>query len=364
MRLEDLLKMAITSGASDLHLKAGNYPTLRINGELQRQEQLPLLTSQNTAGIMDELTNEQMRAQFREKRELDFAHDSVKLGRFRVNACFQRGGISLAFRPIRTSSPSLEELGLPVKVCQEMVTRRSGLVLVTGPAGCGKSTTLSAMLHYLNATQPRRVVTIEDPVELIHEDNLCFFTQREVGVDTLTFAEGLRHSLRQDPDVIMVGEMRDLETMSTALTAAETGHLVLATLHTPGAAKAVDRFIDVFPAHQQTQVRVQLANTLEGVFYQALVRRADGRGRIPAAEVMTATPAIRNLIREGKTHQLPSAIQTGHLYGMQTLDQALATLARQGTITLQEALARAVNPEELKSALNGMAQGSHGPAGV
>jgi twitching motility protein PilT len=356
MHIEDLLSLAITAHASDLHLKSGSQPTLRLNGALERQDQLPPVTATAMESMLEELISEPMRAQLREKRELDFGHDSPRFGRFRVNACFQQGGISLAFRPIRTVVPSLEELGLPAKVCQELAVRRSGLVLVTGPAGCGKSTTLSAMLSYLNTKQPRRVVTIEDPVEVVHADKLCFFTQREVGVDTLSFAEGLRHSLRQDPDVVMVGEMRDLETMGTALTAAETGHLVLTTLHTPGAAKAVDRFIDVFPAHQQTQVRVQLANALEGVLYQTLVRRADGRGRLPAVEVMMVTPAIRNLIREGKTHQLQSAIQTGLQYGMQTLDQALAGLARQGSITIQEALARAASPDDLKAALNGLAQ--------
>jgi twitching motility protein PilT len=358
MHIEDILRLVTSTGASDLHLKADHQPTLRIDGELQRQEKLPVISAAAVASILDELTTEAQRAHFREKRELDFAHESPKMGRFRVNACFQRGGISLALRPIRASIPSMEALGLPVTICQELVTRRSGLVLVTGPAGCGKSTTLTAMLNYLNNVQHRRVITIEDPIEFAHKDQLCFFTQREVGTDTLSFAEGLRHSLRQDPDVIMVGEMRDLETMTAALTAAETGHLVLTTLHTPGAAKAVDRFIDVFPASQQAQVRVQLAGALEGVLYQALVRLSDGHERVPALEVMVATSAIRNLIREGKTHQLGSAIQTGHQYGMQTLDQALAALTRQGAISTKEALAHAVSPDELESALNGVMRAS------
>ena len=250
------------------------------------------------------------------------------IGRFRINICRQEGTIGLSCRPVRTEIPTIEELGLP-PVCQELALKGSGLVIVTGPTGCGKSTTLAAMMNYLNHVTKRKIITIEDPVEYLHHDIKCFFSQREIGRDTRSFASALKHALRQDPDVILVGEMRDLETMAAVLTAAETGHLVLTTLHTPGAPQAIDRFIDVFPPYQQQQVRIQLASTLEGIIYQLLVPRADGSGRVPAVEVMIATPAIRNLIREGKTYQMMNAIQTGAHDGMQTLNQSLAELCQQ-----------------------------------
>ena len=229
----------------------------------------------------------------------------------------------------------------------------SGLIIVTGPTGCGKSTTLSAMMNFLNETQKCKVVTIEDPVEFVHQDNKCIFSQRELGYDTRSFASALKHSLRQDPDVILVGEMRDLETMSSALTAAETGHLVLTTLHTPGTPQAIDRFIDVFPPHQQQQVRIQLSIALEGVLYQVLLPKSDGSGRVAAVEVMLASTAVRNLIREGKTHQLMNAIQTGAQYGMQSLNHALSALYWSRIITREEALTRSTDVEELKEMLNG-----------
>jgi twitching motility protein PilT len=274
------------------------------------------------------------------------------IGRFRINVCQQGGTIGLACRPVRTQSPTIEELGLPA-ICIDLALKGSGLVIVTGPTGCGKSTTLAAMMNYLNHTVKRKIITIEDPVEFIHCDKKCVFSQRELGRDTMSFASALKHAMRQDPDVILVGEMRDLETMAAVLTAAETGHLIMTTLHTPGTPEAIDRFIDVFPPYQQQQVRIQLSTTLEGVIYQLLIPRSDGSGRVAALEVMLATPAIRNLIREGKTYQMMNAIQTGAQYGMQTLNQSLSALYRSRMILHEEALIRSTDPEELREMLGG-----------
>jgi len=351
MRIDDLLRMALAENASDLHLKVGSPPIFRVNGELVPQKGTQEITSQDLNQILDEMTTEEQRSSFTNEMELDFAYEIHGVGRFRVNAYLQRGTISLACRPVRTKIPTIEELELP-EVCKSLVLKPGGFVLVTGPTGCGKSTTLAAMLSYLNHQQGRRVITIEDPIEFIHKDDMCIFSQREIGADTKSFASALKHALRQDPDVILVGEMRDLETMTTALTAAETGHLVLTTLHTSSAPQAVDRFIDVFPPHQQQQVRIQLSTTLEGVLYQSLVPRSDGAGRVAAVELMLATPAVRNLIREGKTYQLMNIIQTSAEHGMQTMNQALLTLFRKGLISRDAALARSGDAEELKGMLN------------
>jgi twitching motility protein PilT len=351
MPINDLLGMTVNKGASDLHLKVGSVPVLRINGELVPQDRLPEMTPEDMRQVFEELTTEEQRSSFADELELDFAYEVNNIGRFRINACLERGGISLACRPVRTQIPTIEELGLP-EVCKSLALKPAGLIIVTGPTGCGKSTTLAAMMNYLNQKEKRKVTTIEDPIEFVHQDNKCIFYQRELGADTRSFANALKHTLRQDPDIILVGEMRDLETMSTVLTAAETGHLVLTTLHTPSAPQAIDRFIDVFPPHHQHQVRIQLSTTLEGVLYQTLVPRSNGSGRIAAVEVMLATPAVRNLIREGKTYQLMNAIQTGSQYGMQTLDQALLTLYRNELISREEALARCADEEELKQRLN------------
>jgi len=351
MPINDLLRMTVNKGASDLHLKVGGVPILRINGELVPQDKMPQMTPEDMKQVLEELTTEEQRGSFADELELDFAYQSNGIGRFRVNASLERGGISLACRPVRTQIPTIEELGLP-EVCKSLASKSSGLIIITGPTGCGKSTTLAAMLNYLNQKEKRKVTTVEDPIEFVYQDNKCIFTQRELGADTRSFANALKHTLRQDPDVILVGEMRDLETMSTALTAAETGHLVLTTLHTPSAPQAIDRFIDIFPPHHQHQVRIQLSTTLEGVLYQTLVPRSDGAGRVAAVEIMLATPAARNLIREGKTYQLMNVIQTGSQYGMQTLDQALLTLYRNGIISREETLARCTDEEELKPQLN------------
>ena len=350
MHIDELLSMTVDKDASDLHLKAGGAPVLRINGELVPQETMPAMTSEDMKQVFEEVTTDEQRSSFAAEMELDFAYQVNSIGRFRVNAYLQGGVVSLACRPVRTQVPTIEQLGLP-EVCRNLVVKRSGLIVVTGPTGCGKSTSLASMMDYLNHREKRKVITIEDPVEFVHQDNMCVFSQRELGSDTKSFANALKYSLRQDPDVILVGEMRDLETMAAALTAAETGHLVLTTLHTPSAPQAIDRFIDVFPPYQQQQVRTQLSTTLEAVLYQSLVPKIDASGRVPAVEVMMATEAVRNLIREGKTYQLMNAMQTGAQYGMQTLDQALVALYRDGIISREEAVARGVNAEELNGVL-------------
>jgi len=351
MHIDDLLQMTMTRGASDLHLKTGGVPVLRINGELIPQDDMPAITAEEIRQVFEEMTTDEQRDSFAAELELDFAYQANDVGRFRVNTYLQGGTISLACRPVRTQVPTIEELGLP-EVCKDLILKRSGLIVVTGPTGCGKSTTLAAMMNYLNQKERRKVVTIEDPIEFVHQDNKCIFSQRELGRDTRSFANALKHALREDPDVILVGEMRDLETMATTLTAAETGHLVLTTLHSPGAPQAIDRFIDVFPPHQQQQVRTQLSTTIEGILYQTLVPKSDGSGRVAAVEVMLATTAIRNLIREGKTYQMMNSIQTGSEYGMQTLNQALLLLCRSGTIGQEEALTRSAQAEELKKLLD------------
>jgi len=336
--------------ASDLHLKVSSPPVLRIHGMLVPQVDLQEVTVQGLEDIFEEITTEGQRELFAQKLELDLSYDASNVARCRVNASLQRGTKSLAFRRIGLTVPSIRELGLP-EICKSLTLKPRGLVLVTGPAGSGKTTTLAAMVEHLNERERRRIVTIEDPIEYLHRDKKSFITQRELGADTRYFAEALKHCLRQDPDVILVGEMRDLETIAAVLTAAETGHLVMSTLHTSSAPLTIDRMIDAFPPHQQQQIRVQLSTTLEGVLSQTLLPRLDGAGRVAAVEVMTATPAIRNLIREGKTHQMPNAIQTGAKYGMQTLEQALKNLYGMGLISRDEALATANDPDGLEQML-------------
>ncbi|MBU0705288.1 MAG: type IV pilus twitching motility protein PilT [Chloroflexi bacterium] len=336
--------------ASDLHLKAGRPPVLRVHGQLVPQPDWPAPDEPAMREVLDQLTDEEQREAFVRDLELDFAYELDQEARFRVNVARQQGGIYLTLRAIRREVPTLAELGLP-EVCARLAVLPRGLVLVTGPTGCGKSTTLAAMIDHVNRTAARRIVTIEDPIEYLFQDRHSVITQREVGADTRTFAAALKYVLRQDPDVIMVGEMRDLETIAATLTAAETGHLVLATLHTPSAPEAVDRIVDVFPSYQQAQVRTQLAMILAGVIAQRLVLRADGAGRVAACEIMTGTPAVRNLIRESKTPQMVSVMQTGREHGMQMLDQALRDLYHHQQITLEEALAHTSDPENLRQLL-------------
>jgi twitching motility protein PilT len=344
--IHKILRTAIKQGASDTHLKAGVPPTFRISRELLLEQDFPICTAEDTRRFLHEVTSEEQVQAFSRNLELDFSYEIPEIGRFRVNAYQQLGTVSLVFRWIRTEVPALEELGLP-SVCKELALKRDGLVILTGPTGCGKSTTLAAMLNYMNKETKRNIITIEDPVEFLHQDGKCTFSQREVGIDTQSFADALKHVMRQDPDVILIGELRDLETMAIALTAAETGHLVLTTLHTPSAYEAIDRFVDAFPPYQHTQVRLQLSTTLQGILYQNLVPRADKTGIIPAVEVLIATPAIRNLIREGKTYQMLNFMHTGQSVGMQTQDQALIDLYRRGLITYDEAAYRIHTEEAL-----------------
>jgi twitching motility protein PilT len=345
-----LLQRMVRANASDLHLEADSPPVLRIDGELEPQD-LPPLSVAAMAAILETIADDEQRRRFGEEKELDFAYTAPTIGRFRVNAALQRGTVVLSFRLVKEQIPSLEELELPA-ICGDLVLKRRGLVLVTGPTGCGKSTTLAAMIGYLNERERRHVVTIEDPIEYVHQNNKCLISQRELGPDTISFAGALVHALRQDPDVILVGEMRELATIAAALTAAETGHLVLATLHTHDAPQTIDRIIDVFPPHQQQQVRAQLAMALEAVLCQTLVPRAGGAGRVPAVEVMIATSAIRSLIREGKTHQLLNVMQTGTQFGMRALNQALVALYQEGIISLEAALEHSQSPDEVKGLLS------------
>ncbi|MGH2403504.1 MAG: type IV pilus twitching motility protein PilT [bacterium] len=343
--MKELLQTVVERGASDLHIKAGAKPMLRIDGTLVPISEERLQDDQVRSLIAEILTGEQLET-FYKKLELDLAYSLPGFSRFRVNIYQQRGGIGAAIRTIPVSIPTFDQLRLP-KVIKILAALPRGLILVTGPTGSGKSTTLAAIINLINQTRACHIVTVEDPIEYLHHDQKCIITQREVGADTHSFTEALRHVLRQDPDVILIGEMRDLETISTAITAAETGHLVLATLHTVNAAQTVDRIVDVFPPHQQTQVRMQLSVALEAVCSQALLPLREGKGRTAAIEVMVATPAVRNLIREGKTHMMAGTIQSGGKDGMQTLNQALRDLVRAGAVTFDTALAHSSNPEEL-----------------
>ena len=323
--------------SSDLHLTAGAAPTIRVNGELQPLPEYPQLTGESVQRVMYAIMTQAQRERFEEDLELDFSYAVPGLARFRVNVYKQKENIGAAFRVIPMEIKPLQELGVPAVVANFASLPR-GFVLVTGPTGSGKSTTLAALIDLANRTRRDHIMTVEDPIEFLHEHKSCLVNQREVGADTTSFGQALKHVLRQDPDIILVGEMRDLETIQVALTAAETGHLVFATLHTQDAAQTVDRIIDVFPPHQQQQIRQQLAGTLQGVVCQTLCKTADGRSRVAATEVMVATPAIRNLIREGKTHQIYSAMQAGAQFGMHTLDQHLATLVKAHSITYEVGL--------------------------
>ncbi|MBI3997885.1 MAG: type IV pilus twitching motility protein PilT [Armatimonadetes bacterium] len=345
MTIKDFLRLVVERGASDLHIKAGTRPMLRIDGALTPASDERMQDEQVRALLAELLTPEQLDT-FHHRLELDMAYSLAGVSRFRVNVYQQRGGVGAAIRMIPASVPTLEDLRLP-KVIRRLAALPRGLVLVTGPTGSGKSTTLAAIVNLINHQRSCHIVTIEDPIEYLHYDDKSIVTQREVGSDTHSFTDALRHVLRQDPDVILIGEMRDLETISTAITAAETGHLVLATLHTVNAPQTIDRIIDVFPPHQQPQVRMQLSVALEGVLSQTLLPLKGGRGRMAAVEVMVTTTAIRNLIREGKTHQLLSSMQSGAKDGMQTLNQALRDLVKADLVTFEEAMAHSSNPQEL-----------------
>jgi twitching motility protein PilT len=343
--LASLLIEVQDSGASDLHLTSGARPTLRINGSLTPLEEHPLLTPPVIQRMIYAILTQKQRETFEEELELDFAYALPGRARFRVNIYRQRDSVGGAFRIIPYEIKSLEELGVPPGVANFAMLPR-GFVLVTGPTGSGKSTTLAALVDLANRSRRDHIMTVEDPIEFLHSHKSCLVNQREVGEDTWSFQNALKHVLRQDPDIILVGEMRDLETISVALTAAETGHLVFATLHTQDAAQTIDRVIDVFPPHQQQQIRVQLAGALQGIICQTLAKTFDGKGRAVATEVLVATPAIRNLVREGKTHQIYSSLQAGAKHGMHTLDQHLAQLVKEGKITYETALEKCHHVED------------------
>jgi twitching motility protein PilT len=348
----DLLMEVVARKASDLHITAGAHPTIRVRGRLTPLEDYPKLSGADTREIVYSILNNDQRQRLETEWQLDFAYSIPGHARFRVNAYFQRGAMGAAFRLIPFGLSSIEELGLPA-VVHEFTRKPRGFVLVTGPTGSGKSTTLAAMIDAINRSREEHIMTIEDPIEFLHGHKKCLVNQRELGADAKSFGEALKAALRQDPDVILVGEMRDLETISTALTAAETGHLVFATLHTQDTAQTIDRVIDVFPAHQQGQVRVQMSVALQGIITQQLLPTADGSGRVVACEVLVPTPAVRNLIREGKTHQIYSVLQTSSAAGMQTMDSSLASLVRAGVISQSLAESRSSSPEELGRLLSG-----------
>ncbi len=349
VHIDELLRLVVEKRGSDLHLASGVPPVMRIDGQLYATNYEPLSDFEVQRMIYAILTDEQIRV-FETDYELDCSYYLRGLSRFRVNVYRDRGAVAGAFRVIPSKIPTIRELGLPL-VLEDLSRRPRGLILVTGPTGSGKSTTLAAMIGQINNERSMHVITIEDPIEYLHSHKRSLINQRELGADTRSFAQALRHALREDPDVILVGEMRDLETMGLAITAAETGHLVFSTVHTNNAAQTVDRIVDVFPPGQQEQIRIQLSNNLEAVLSQQLLPRAGTPGRIAAMEIMIASPAIRNLIREAKAHQITSIIQTSAHLGMQTMDQCLRDLYQRGLITYEEAMARAMNQEELKKML-------------
>ncbi len=342
MDIAELLAFGVKNGASDLHLSAGVSPMIRVDGDMRRIN-LPALDHKTVHGLIYDIMNDKQRKDYEEFLETDFSFEIPSLARFRVNAFNQNRGAGAVFRTIPTNILTLEELGCP-PIFKEIAQNPRGLCLVTGPTGSGKSTTLAAMINFVNESDYSHILTIEDPIEFVHESKKCLINQREVHRDTLGFAESLRSALREDPDVILVGEMRDPETIGLALTAAETGHLVFGTLHTSSAAKTVDRIIDVFPAAEKEMVRSMLSESLRAVISQTLLKKVSG-GRVAAHEIMIGTPAIRNLIRENKIPQMYSAIQTGQQYGMQTLDQTLQELVKKGLISKQEAKGKASNKD-------------------
>ncbi|MBM7867890.1 PilT/PilU family type 4a pilus ATPase [Heliobacterium gestii] len=355
MQINDILALAAAKGASDVHLTVGRMPSFRINGKLTLLQELgapidsgwlrPLMPP-DTDALVRQVLNEKQLAQFEQKGEADLSYAVPTIGRFRVNVFRQRGSAAMVLRIIPLKPPSFRELGLP-EVLANLARRPNGLVLVTGPTGSGKSTTLAAMIDLINEERAEHIITLEDPIEFLHRHNKSIVNQREIGLDSTSFAGAVRAAMREDPDVILVGEMRDLETIATAITAAETGHLVMATLHTNDVSQTIDRIIDVFDVGQQAQIRIQLATVLQGVVCQQLLPRADGKGRVVAQEIMVCTTAIRNLIREGKTHQIATAIQTGGKLGMQTMHMALKHLVTKGLVSREEAVKKSADPDAL-----------------
>lgn len=344
--ITELLKFGVQSGASDLHLSAGLPPMMRVHGDV-KQLNFPPLEHKDVHAMVYDIMNDHQRKFYESELECDFSYEIPNVSRFRVNAFNQSRGAAAVFRTIPTEILTLEQLQCP-SIFSEIANKPRGIVLVTGPTGSGKSTTLAAMIDYINKSRQYHILTIEDPIEFVHKSNKSLINQREVGLQTKSFANALRSALREDPDVILVGEMRDLETIRLAMTAAETGHLVFGTLHTSSAAKTIDRIVDVFPAEEKDMVRAMLSESLQAVISQTLLKLKDGSGRIAAHEIMIGTPAIRNLIRENKVAQMYSAIQTGQQYGMQTLDQCLVGLMRKGLISKEAAMEKAVNKDFIR----------------
>jgi len=347
LHIDDLLRMLVEHDASDLHLRVGEPPVMRIHGDLKRVEGFAPLTDRDMYDLIFPVMNEDRRVRFEQNMELDMSYQVPGLSRFRVNIFRQQGHIGAVMRVIPFNVRTIDELMIP-PVVKDLCMLPRGLILVTGPTGSGKSTTLAAMVNHINENKPKNIITIEDPIEYMHRDKLSSINQREIGVDTHSFAAALKHVMRQNPDIILVGEMRDLETIQLAITAAETGHLVFATLHTTDAPQTVDRIIDVFEPEKQQQIRMQLSVTIQAVISQTLLMRADGKDRVAAFEIMVATPSIRTLIREGKTYQMYTDIQTGGVYGMQTLDSHLLKLTLSGLVDFEHAQAKASNPAEFE----------------
>lgn len=358
MQVDEFLTKMVQSGGSDAHLKVGMPPGIRISGQLRPQEGEDPLSPEDTMTIARAILDDEQWKTFEKTGDLDCSYSLPGVARFRVNVMRQRGSISLVLRYIPEKIPTFTELGLP-RICAELAKKPRGLVLVTGPTGSGKSTTLATMVDLINSTEHHHILTMEDPIEFLHSDKKCYINQREVGSDTSDFNEALRRALRQDPDVILIGELRDLETIALAVTAAETGHLVLATLHTTSASKTIDRVVNVFPPEQQTQIRMQLSGTLQGIISQTLIVKADGKGRVAALEILIATDAVRSIIRENKMAQLMTVMQTGKRHGMQTLEDHLSDLVLSGTITYEQAVAKANAPDIIVSP-----GGAPTPAGV
>ena len=355
INIDELLKAAVAKKASDLHLKVGSNPIARVDGHLEPLDPNLKLSQEDVVAIAFSIMNNQQKQRFKERSEIDLAYSAPGLGRFRVNVYQQRGTVNLVFRAVPTKILTIQELHLPA-VIEKMAAETRGLILVTGTTGSGKSTTLASIIDQINRTRTENVITIEDPIEFLHRDRKCLVSQREIGADTESFSVALRSALRQDPDVILVGEMRDFETISTALVAAETGHLVLSTLHTVDATETVNRIISVFPPYQQKQIRLQLAGILKGVISQRLVPRADGQGRVPAVEVMVATQTIKeSIIDPEKTRRIHDVIAAGtSQYGMQTFDQSLAALCREKLISQEEALRWCSNPDDFALKMSGV----------
>jgi twitching motility protein PilT len=347
MKAEELLRAMVKAGASDLHLKVPNPPVFRVDGMLKRQTNYGPINAGDMERLFREMTTPEQQEHFIHDKELDFAMSVPDVSRFRVNIMYQRGTISIAVRQVPFHIMTIDMLNLP-GILKSLIMKPRGLILVTGPTGSGKSTTLAAMLQHLNENRHSSVITIEDPIEYVFQDNKCIIAQRELGGDTSSYPTALRHALRHDPDVIVVGEIRDIDTITTAVAAAETGHLVLGTLHTINAVQTVDRVIDMYPPNQQHQIRMQLSQALEAVVSQTLIKRANGSGRVGCFEILLTTTAVRNLVREGKTFELHSIMQLNRQAGMQTLDQNLAELAANGIVTKEEALMKSDNPDRLE----------------